>query len=428
MNQITKELKTAEELTQILQNGSSGVFDAIWAWLFCEPPKPSSITAAELEDLSELQKMWCATAQSAQELGTDGFFVENLYHPKPTLTKAKVTSPFSITTFEEICDELLSFQENILWSTEQHTKIKERARKIPGFFRFSSWILETRLNDESHVDLAFNLGPLFRNETPISRAFTPDDLQEQKRWQKKYTTQRQPDQALVPGWIEIDATDFSYEGPEENLFLNIHPRTEPNDILEYLQSTYSTHDWNNVWPPIAHFIANLPPQADFMQLGIMQRRNHVLKTVAFNFKSNEITGFLDAISWQGNKVLLQNVSLTLAQYPEFSFALSVDFEGSVQPTIGIEVHFFPMDSKDQFNQPRLFQELVQKRFARLLHFLQAPIFANIVNKNKLESLSRYPRIQIGQPFFLYASTISHLKITVGDTLNVKAYIYQDLRI
>lgn len=426
--QDAQEIQTAETLMTLLQQGSTGVFDAIWSWLFYAPPPNSKLTVTGLKSLSRLQHSLCASTPNTSSQDNDGFLAKSLYGQNPILTATKMPSPFAMASFHEICQVHLSLMQNLMTPLIKQPAFQKRIEKVPGFFRFSSWGLEIRLSDHDAIDFAFNLGPLFESQTLVSEAYTPEDLNEQQRWQKKYQMQKNKPRVLMPGWIEIDAEDITYQGPQENLFFNIHPKAQSTDIHGALKHTYPDHDWDTAWPPVATFIKHLPSSAKFTQLGVMQRRDYILKAVAFDFAPEDLLNFLTTLQWKGNTALLTQVLDTLALYPEFRIALSLDFDADIRDSLGLEIHYFPGKSKNLFHDPRGFQVLVQKHFAALMRFLNEPLFKDVIDENKRLEMTQYPKVLVGKPFFLYACTINHIKISISDTLKVKAYLYQDLRL
>jgi hypothetical protein len=426
--QDAQEIQTAETLMMLLQQGAAGVYDAIWSWLFCAPPPNSNLTVTSLKSLSRLQHSLCASTLKKTPHDNNGFLAKSLYGTNPSLTTTSMPTPFAMSSFHEICQVHLPLMQNLMTPLIKQPAFQKRIKKVPGFFRFSSWGLEIRLNEHDAIDFAFNLGPLFESQTPISEAFTPGDIEEQQRWQKKYQKQKNKPRVLMPGWIEIDAEDITYQGPQENLFFNIHPKAQATDIQIALKHTYPEHDWDTAWPPVATFVTNLPSSANFTQLGVMQRRGYILKAVAFNFAPENLFNFLTTLNWKGNTALLTQVLDTLALYPEFRIALSLDFDAEIQDSLGLEIHYFPDKSKNLFHDPRGFQVLVQKHFAALMRFLNEPLFKDVIDENKRLEMAQYPKVLVGKPFFLYACTINHIKISISDTLKVKAYLYQELRL
>tara|TARA_B100000683_G_C12503178_1_gene558193 strand:- start:2809 stop:4107 length:1299 start_codon:yes stop_codon:yes gene_type:complete len=425
---VQHELKTADTLMQLLQKDPSGAYDAIWSWIFCAPPVASSLSEKQLRALSELQRSWSAAAMRDTGQSSDGFLVEHLYGPTPKTSPTTVPPPFSMTTFPEVCEVQMSLLKANISAIQHQSEFQQRLQQTPDLFRLSSWGLEIRLHESEETDWAFNLGPLFRDHMPLCTAFTAEDRLEQQKWQAKYAPLDSPDSIMLPCWIEIDAKDISYQGPQENLFFKIHPKATPDDIKNSLNTLYPQHHWEKAWPPIETFANHLPVAADFFQLGVMQRRDHILKAVAFNFAIEHMLGFLDALQWQGNKSLLVDVIDTLKKYPELKIALSLDFDFSVRDSVGLEIHYFPSESRNLFHEPRQFQQLVQDQFSSLMRFLAEPLFKDVITAEKRLALEQYPKILVGRPFYTYACTLNHVKLSVGEQLKAKAYLYQELRL
>ena len=182
-------------------------------------------------------------------------------HPKTSPTT--VPPPFSMTTFPEVCEVQMSLLKANISAIQHQSEFQQRLQQTPDLFRLSSWGLEIRLHESEETDWAFNLGPLFRDHMPLCTAFTAEDRLEQQKWQAKYAPLDSPDSIMLPCWIEIDAKDISYQGPQENLFFKIHPKATTDAIKNALIKLYPQHHWEKAWPPIESFSKHLPAAADF---------------------------------------------------------------------------------------------------------------------------------------------------------------------
>ena len=336
--------------------------------------------------------------------------IKNVFSPNLKISDWTTCSPYSISSFREYFDNLLTPISSLLIGPLPKNEILMLCDRIPVLFKNYFTCFEIRLNKNERVDFFTSFIDWTETSDKIPIIGTKDfkiiDII------SKSFNLNPLNRVLKITWIEFDVLNqhelnmsifFLVRNTKKNIFDKIINELKKISVIGIDKIIIKT---------INYFVSNLPHGFIFSQLGIMLSRKFHLKFIVTNITKNKTLLFLQKLGWKDNIETIEKIINLIDQY-KLESVLSIDmYEGEIL-TVGFEVYYSRIN-EFQFFSDNLAQFLINLEKMKLCC------------SEKVQTLLESSYIAIGNPFFVYLSILNHVKLSITKSqIIVKAYIFQN---